>query len=345
MAVAADGAVVAPAVADGVVAGAAAGAVAAPADGAMGVAADQAVVAAGWGNGGGGGSSSSGGGWGNGGGGGSSSSGGGGCGGGDGGSSSSSAGGSGGGDGSSGRGSDNHGASYAPSSGGGSGSNSSSVSYDASRNMMKLDLKIGGGEHHGSLEPAPHRSEPEPHQVEPRSHRRHEHEYASSSIRDGYFHDQERRKFDGYFRNVMGGWKERDFIEALNQSVNSIAPSKALAEQNDTTVNSAATSYENSAPAQQNNTPANSTAKSYGRSASAQQRDRTAAGNTQFAIGDLAFMPNEVLAVGLDRASIKRAEALGFRADPQAIALKASDHIITRFTVPPGLGAVRGRSF
>jgi len=54
-------------------------------------------------------------------------------------------------------------------------------------------------------------------------------------------------------------------------------------------------------------------------------------------------MPNEVLAVGLDPASIERAEALGFKADLQAIALKASDHIITRLTVPPGLDAVRGQ--
>jgi hypothetical protein len=141
----------------------------------------------------------------------------------------------------------------------------------------------------------------------------------------------------------MGRWKDRDSIEALNQSVNSIATSKALASQDDTTVNSAATNYENSAPAQQNNTPADSTAKSYGRSAPAQQRDRTAAGSAMFAIGKSAFMPNEVLAVGLDTASIERAEALGFRADPQAFASKASDHILTRFTVPQGLDAVRAQ--
>ena len=69
-----------------------------------------------------------------------------------------------------GGGSGNGRASYAPSSGGGSGSSSSSVSYDASRNMVKLDFKIGRGEHHDSLESAPHGPEPEP-------HRRHEHEY------------------------------------------------------------------------------------------------------------------------------------------------------------------------
>jgi len=83
--------------------------------------------------------------------------------------------------------------------------------------------------------------------------------------------------------------------------------------------------------------------KNSGRSAPAQQNDRTVVGNTKFAIGDLAFMPNEVLAVELAPASIERVEALGFRAYPQALASKASDHIITRFTVPPGLDAVRGQ--
>jgi hypothetical protein len=121
----------------------------------------------------------------------------------------------------------------------------------------------------------------------------------------------------------------------LNQSVNSIAASKALAQPSGKPATSAAASYESPASAQQNDTPADSTAKSYGRSAPAQQRDRTVGGNTSFAIGDLAFIPNEVLAVGLDPASIERAEALGFKADLQAIALKASDRIVTRLTVPP----------
>jgi hypothetical protein len=173
----------------------------------------------GWSNGGGGGwGNSSGGGWGNGGGGGSSNGGGG----------SGSQGGNGGSGGLGGGGSDNGRASYAASSGGGSGSNSSGVSYDANRNMMKLDFKIGWGERHDRLESAPHGSEPEP-------RRRHEHEYVASNIRDGYFHDQERRKFDGYLRDVMDGWKESHSIEALNQSVNSIATSYAPAQQNETT--------------------------------------------------------------------------------------------------------------
>ena len=162
----------------------------------------------------------------------------------------------------------------------------------------------------------------------------------ASNIRDGYFHDQERRKFDGYLRNVMDGWKESHSIEALNQSVNSIATSYAPAQQKDTTISPIITS---NAPAQQNEPTVDSTAKNSGRSAPAQQNDRTVVGNTKFAIGDLAFMPNEVLAVGLDPASIERVEALGFRADPQALASEASDHSITRFTVPPGLDAVRGQ--
>jgi hypothetical protein len=124
----------------------------------------------------------------------------------------------GGGGGSGGLGSDNGRPSYAPSRGGGSGSNPSSVSYDASRNMMKLDFKIGWGKHHDLLESAPHRSKPEPRRLELGGYRRHEHEYAASGIRDGYFHDHERRKFDGYLRDVLNGWKECDSVEALTSS-------------------------------------------------------------------------------------------------------------------------------
>ena len=242
-----------------------------------------------------------------------------------------------------GSGSDNGRASYAPSCGGGSGSNPGSVSYDPSRNMMKLDFKFGWEKHHDLLESAPHRPEPEPRRLEPGTHRRHEHEYAAWGIHAGYFHDHERRKFDNYLRNFLDGWKERNSVEALNQSVNSIATSKALAQQNDTPANFAAASYESSASTQQNDTPVESTAKSYGRSAFAQRRESAVVGNAKLAIGNSAFMPNEVLAVGLDPASIERAKALGFLADLQAIALKASDHTITRLTVPPGLDAVRGQ--
>jgi subtilisin family serine protease len=63
---------------------------------------------------------------------------------------------------------------------------------------------------------------------------------------------------------------------------------------------------------------------------------------TRVAIGGLSFLPNEVLAVGADPASIERAQALGFKADP-LITSEAGDHQIVRFTVPSGLDAVRGR--
>ena len=199
--------------------------------------------------------------------------------------------------------------------------------YDANRNMMTLGFKIGGGEHHGSLESGHRELEPEHHWQEPGSHRRHEHEHSDSHDRHSHDHhhehEHEHRKWDGDLHNVLHGWKEDRSNEVLNQSVNSIATSYTAPQQNDTTVNPTATSSERSAPAQQNN--------------------KTVAVDTNVVIGDSAFMPNEVLAVGLDPASIKRAEALGFRADPQAIALKASDHIILRFTVPSGLDAVRGQ--
>jgi hypothetical protein len=82
----------------------------------------------------------------------------------------------------------------------------------------------------------------------------------------------------------------------------------------------------------------------------AELNDRAAFKTATSAPQDPTFMPNEVLAVGLDRASMKRAEALGFKADPQAIPSaepqaimpKADDHAITRFIVPPGLDALQG---
>ena len=58
-------------------------------------------------------------------------------------------------------------------------------------------------------------------------------------------------------------------------------------------------------------------------------------------IGSLSYVQNEVLAVGADQASIERAEALGFKAEP-IMASEASDHTIVRFTVPSGLDAARG---
>ena len=68
----------------------------------------------------------------------------------------------------------------------------------------------------------------------------------------------------------------------------------------------------------------------------------TVMAKTSVPIGGLSFLPNEVLAVGADPASIERAEALGFKADP-VLTSEASDHTIIRFSVPPGLDAVRGQ--
>jgi hypothetical protein len=63
---------------------------------------------------------------------------------------------------------------------------------------------------------------------------------------------------------------------------------------------------------------------------------------TRLPIGGLSYAPNEVLAVGMDQPSIERAEALGFKAD-QTFMSNSSEHAIVRFTVPPGLDAVRGQ--
>ncbi len=209
----------------------------------------------------------------------------------------------------------------APSSGDDHGSNLGGVSYDASRNMMTLGFKIGGGERRDSLEPGhrgwePDHHERHEHEWEPEGHRRHEHDH---------FHDRERWKW-----RDRDDWNEEAATQSLNPIAANFAPqSGSFAPQSDTTVDSIAT---------RDSTPTN-----YARPAPAQQNGRTAVENTSVAIGNSTFMPNEVLAVGLDPASIERAEALGFRADPQAMVSKATGRTITRFTVPPGLDALRGR--
>lgn len=63
---------------------------------------------------------------------------------------------------------------------------------------------------------------------------------------------------------------------------------------------------------------------------------------TRLPIGGLLYVPNEVLAVGMDRQSIERAEALGFKAD-QPLISESSEHTIIRFTVPKELDAVRAQ--
>jgi hypothetical protein len=113
---------------------------------------------------------------------------------------------------------------------------------------------------------------------------------------------------DVYLRNIAAeGWRERHSEEALEKSVNPVAER-----------------YQNSV---------------FGQKIGA----TTIVGKTKLAIGELSFLPNEVLAVGADPASIERAAALGFKADPQVLTSDSSEHIITRFIVPPGMDAVRGR--
>lgn len=252
------------------------------------------------------------------------------------------------------RASDN-GRAHGPSYGGGSGSssNSSSVSsglsYDANRNMLKLDFSVGGGgRRHDSLEPEHHwhehhGSDRDHHRPEPSSHgrheheherwhdheheRRHEHEHEKPCARHRHrHHHEERRGTDQDLCDVIDSAKPDPSIEeTLNRSVDPIIPSDAFFRPSDPAADPA---------------PA-ATATSGERSAAAQQNGRAAVESMKFAIGNSAFMPREVLAVGLDPASIERAEALGFKADAQAV--EASGLIITRFTVPPGLDAVRGQ--
>ncbi len=222
-------------------------------------------------------------------------------------------------------------ASNSPSSGGGSSSGSNSVSYDADRNMMKLGFKIGRGEHQGGLEPE-HRGSEEHHWPEPEFDRRHDHEHRDWGIRDGYSFDHERKEFDECLRDVWERWRENHSSRIQTEPVTTSVPSNApqIAASDPLTP-------QNPAAAEPATTTSNE------RSASAQQNGRGAIDSAKFVIGNSAFMPKEVLAVGLDPASIERAEALGFRADPQAIVSEASGLTITRFTVPAGLDAVSGQ--
>ena len=68
----------------------------------------------------------------------------------------------------------------------------------------------------------------------------------------------------------------------------------------------------------------------------------TVMSKTKLPIGLPTSVPNQVLAVGMDPASVARAEALGFQAD-SLMNSEAGDHSIVRFTVPSGLDAARGQ--
>ena len=138
--------------------------------------------------------------------------------------------------------------------------------------MMKLDFKFGWEKHHDLLESTPHRSEPEPYRLEPGLIGG-----MSTNTRHGAVATAISTITNAESSTVICGMSltagKNAIIEALNQSVSSMATSKALAQQNDTPANFAAASYESSASALQSDTPVYSTAKSYGRSAFAQRRE------------------------------------------------------------------------
>jgi hypothetical protein len=222
-----------------------------------------------------------------------------------------------------------------------SGANSGNLSFDANRNMMKLDFNVGWGERRDRLEG--HRLEPEHHQRE-RDHEGrnrhkddHDHDHQHSHDCDHHHHhhhdgdrDHEHRKIREHLRHATEDWKEEQSMQTLSQTLNPITPTTVPALENDTPVDSIVTRETTNARNERNNP--------------AQHNGKDFAANGKLAIGHSSFMPREVLAVGVDHASMKRAEALGFRADPHSVTSKASNHTITRFTVPPGLDAIGGQA-
>jgi hypothetical protein len=63
---------------------------------------------------------------------------------------------------------------------------------------------------------------------------------------------------------------------------------------------------------------------------------------TRLGFGGLQFSPFEVLGVNLDEASLKRAELLGFNAEPLPPSVQDGTRI-ARLTLPPSLDAIRGQ--
>ena len=172
------------------------------------------------------------------------------------------------------------------------GSHQASVSYDASRNMVKLHVPLGGhlplGGHHES------------HSMIQAGH------LGSMAVNfGGHLADpQGKVATDTYIRNIVES-KEGQTVQALDKSITPVASRlhSSMFERNDAI---------------------------------------TIMPKSSFGIGGRSYLPNEVLAVGADHASIEHAEALGFKADP-AVNSDASDHEIVRLSVPPGLDAVRGQ--
>ncbi len=168
----------------------------------------------------------------------------------------------------------------------------SSVSYDANRNMVKWNLKLGAGERHERARSI--------------MHEQHQHESRAWTIGRGR-HSDEAKEFNrvSLHEPAQDGWKEGHSVQALDKSINPVAARYR------------SWKFDRS--------PATTTVE-----------------KTRLPIGGLSYAPNEVLAIGLDQPSIERAEALGFKADRSFVS-DSSDHTIVRFTVPPGLDAVRGQ--
>ncbi len=166
------------------------------------------------------------------------------------------------------------------------GAHQASLSYDASRNMMKLHVPIGG--HH------------EPHSVLHAS----QPGIMAMSVGGHVADPQGKVATDTYIRNITES-KEGQTVLALDKSVTPVAAryQSSMFERGDAT---------------------------------------TIMVKSSVPIRGRSFLPNEVLAVGADSASIERAQALGFKADP-LINSEAGDHTIVRLTVPSGLDAVRGQ--
>jgi len=168
------------------------------------------------------------------------------------------------------------------------GTHQASVSYDASRNMVKLHVPIGG---HHELHSVLHASQPG---------------IMAMNVGDHLADPQGKVATDTYIRNIVGDKdKEGQTVLALDKSVTPVATryQSSMFERSDAT---------------------------------------TIMVKSSVPIKGRSFLPNEVLAVGAEPASIERAKALGFKADP-LINSEAGDHTIVRLTVPSGLDAVRGQ--
>jgi len=81
----------------------------------------------------------------------------------------------------------------------------------------------------------------------------------------------------------------------------------------------------------------------YQRSIAAEHpKGTTVVTKTRFAIGTLSFSPSEVLALGLDPASVERAKALGFTVDSSTQVPRYGAQVV-RLAVPPGIDAIRAQ--